>query len=334
MTAHFAKAAQRAAECFDDYAQAHFFSGLLRITCRDDIVLERCVGVENPETGVPITSETAFTFYSLSKPFCALGLMKLVDRGLVSLDAHPGHYVPEAAAFDRRVTISHMLHHTSGMADFAQHPDYKRFCSSNAPLDIPALIRELSALPMQFEPGQNTQYANINFALSARIIECVTKEPYADYMQREVFNPLDMAQAVIDEATLIRPHRATGLDLQNGQLVPVGRNISWMLGSGDINGTVSDVYCLNRAIKHRLLLSQARWQEILTPSAINSFGCGCSVTWWHGRKRITHNGGHIGFRTLHIQLPDDDFDIILLSNSGFGSAREDLSEMIYEVLFR
>lgn len=321
------------AEHFDEYARTHFFSGLLRITCRDEIVLERCFGIEDPETNAPITARTAFTFYSLSKPFCTLGLMKLVDRGLLSLNAHPGRYVPEAAGFDERVTIWHMLHHTSGMADFAQHPSYKCFCSSNEPLDISALIRELSMLPMQFEPGQDTQYANINFALSARIIECVTKEAYAGYMQREVFDPLGMKTAVIDRPALVRPHRAIGLALQNGQLVPVGRNISWMLGGGDINGTADDVYCLNHALKHKLLLSNKRWQEILTPSPINSFGCGCSITQWHGRKRITHNGGHIGFRTLHIHLPDEDFDIILLSNCGFGSAREDLSEMIYEVFF-
>ena len=57
---------------------------------------------------------------------------------------------------------------------------------------------------------------------------------------------------------------------------------------------------------------------------------GCTVSTWHGKKRITQNGGHTGFRTLHIQLPEDDFDIILLSNSGFGEARADLSEMIFE----
>ena len=58
-------------------------------------------------------------------------------------------------------------------------------------------------------------------------------------------------------------------------------------------------------------------------------GMGCTVSEWHGKHRITHNGGHKGFRTLHIQLPDDDFDIIFLSNSGYGEARNDISEMIY-----
>ena len=62
-------------------------------------------------------------------------------------------------------------------------------------------------------------------------------------------------------------------------------------------------------------------------------GLGCNVRQWHGKKRITHNGGSRGFRTLHIQLPEDDFDIIILSNSGFGDARGDISEMVHDAYY-
>lgn len=72
---------------------------------------------------------------------------------------------------------------------------------------------------------------------------------------------------------------------------------------------------------------------ILTPSPINQMGMGCTITEWHTKYRITHNGGHSGFRTLHIQLPEDDFDIIFLSNSGFGDARVDISNMIFNAFY-
>ncbi|MBO5908555.1 MAG: hypothetical protein J6Q67_02070, partial [Clostridia bacterium] len=63
------------------------------------------------------------------------------------------------------------------------------------------------------------------------------------------------------------------------------------------------------------------------------YGMGCYVENWHEKFRITHNGGHEGFRTLHIQLPEDDFDIIFLSNSGFGNARLEIAEMIYSAFY-
>ena len=62
-------------------------------------------------------------------------------------------------------------------------------------------------------------------------------------------------------------------------------------------------------------------------------GKGCTITQWHGKHRITHNGGHTGFRTLHVQLPEEDFDLIFLSNSGYGDARNAISEMVYRAFY-
>ena len=62
-------------------------------------------------------------------------------------------------------------------------------------------------------------------------------------------------------------------------------------------------------------------------------GLGCTLHVWHGKKRITHNGGHTGFRTLHVQLIEEDLDIIFLSNSGYGNAREDILNMLYNALY-
>ena len=59
-------------------------------------------------------------------------------------------------------------------------------------------------------------------------------------------------------------------------------------------------------------------------------GLGCTITDWHGMKRITHNGGYIGFRTMHVQVPEKDFDVILLSNSGWGEGRYHIIEAVYD----
>jgi CubicO group peptidase (beta-lactamase class C family) len=156
---------------------------------------------------------------------------------------------------------------------------------------------------------------------------------YAEYMKREVFEPLGMVSAIVDDEDVIIKHRTKGYELMDGKIIPADRTLDWMLGAGDIVGTVDDVYCLNKAIKHRLMLKTDTWEEILTPSPLNSMGMGCTVSRWHGKRRITHNGGSKGFRTLHIQLPEDDFDIIFLSNSGWGNARKDIADAIYEIYY-
>ena len=105
------------------------------------------------------------------------------------------------------------------------------------------------------------------------------------------------------------------------------------MGAGDVISTIDDVYCLNLAIKHKKLLTPESWEKILTPAPINVFGLGCQVWDWHGKKRIQHNGGSSGYRTLHIQLPEDDLDMILLSNYGFGEARWSLANAVYTAFY-
>lgn len=315
----------------DEYCRLFRFSGILRVTQNDQVLYERCMGYADQTAKTPITPDSVFTLYSLSKPFCAIGLLKLVDQGLVDLDAHPGKYVPEAGKFDSRVTIRRLLHHISGLPDYGQFP--KVVAQLEEDFDIPGSIRFLAAQPLNFEPGTSTLYANINFVLPARMIEEISGMAYADYMKQEVFAPLGMKTAAVDGQNVTIPNHVTGYDIDGGDMVPARRFVASLFGAGDIAGTVDDVYCLNQAIKHRKLLKPETWDMVLTPAEINNFGLGCSVSQWHGKQRITHNGGHSGFRTLHIQLPEDDFDIILLSNAGFGNSRATLSEAVYTAFY-
>ena len=143
-----------------------------------------------------------------------------------------------------------------------------------------------------------------------------------------------MHTATVDDEERHVPHRVQGYALgEDGTPVPVEKSHDWLLGAGDIVGTVKDVYALNRAIKEWLLLSPDLWRQVLTPHPKSGMGMGCTVSNWHGWRRITHNGGHTGFRTLHVQLPEEDFDLIFLSNSGYGNARNDISEMVYRAFF-
>ena len=106
------------------YCGENHISGVLRVTRQGKIVHAQKMGFADYEQRLPFAENAMFTFYSLSKPFCALGLMKLRERGLVDLDAHPGRYISEAADFDRRVTVRQLLHHTSGLPDFEQIEEF------------------------------------------------------------------------------------------------------------------------------------------------------------------------------------------------------------------
>ena len=316
-----------------EYCALEKISGVLRVTLKDRIIYQSSFGYANDQNQTVFSENAMFTFYSMSKPLCAIGLMKLVEKGLVDLDAHPKKYLPEADGFHEDVTIRHLLHHVSGLPDFEQNME---FCSRYKPGTndrIREHLKLLTKYPSYFEPNTKGKYENINFVIPALIIENVTGIRYADYMKKEVFEPLGMKTALVDDVNLFAENRVQGYTLENGMRIPIEKSYDWMFGAGDVVGTVDDAYCLNKAYKNKLLLSEKTWKEIVTPSPLNKMGLGNTVLGWHGKKCIRHNGGHLGFRTLHIQLPEDDFDIIILSNSGYGNARADIPEMLYEEFY-
>ena len=318
----------------NSYCSENKIFGVLRVTKKDEILLNMSFGYANLEEKTEFTEKSMFTLYSLSKPFCTLGFLKLCDKRLADIDAHPSKYIPEAQNFDSRVTFRHALHHISGLPDFEQLTEFNRKYAPGYARRTREHLRALAEYPQYFAPGEKGMYANINMILPALAIENVTGLSYAEYMKKEVFEPLGMESAVVGDETTVIPNRVQGYGLDStGVPVPIAPSHDWLLGAGDIVATADDVYCLNRAIKERKLISPAAWDMALTPAEQNSMGMGCTVFSWHGKTRINHNGGHLGFRTLHIQLPGDDFDVIFLSNSGYGEARGEISEILHEAFY-
>lgn len=317
----------------DNYYKVNHNSGMLRVTIKDRVIYERFMGYADIENKTEFSAKSMFTLYSLSKPFCAIGLLKLKDKHLLNLDAHPGDYLEEAKGFHPALTIRRLLNHTSGIPDFDQNTDFRQKYHGETSKQLREQLLLLSRHDMMFEPGTKGQYANVNFIICALLCERISGMRYADYLKQEVLEPLEMKAACVDYKTNEIAHRVKGYNKQDNLIVGADRVTEWIMGGADIIATVDDVYCLNKAIKEKLLLKNETWDEVLTPSPINSMGFGCTVTNWHNKKRITHNGGWEGFRTLHIQLPEDDFDIIFLSNSAWGDARADISEAIYQAYY-
>ena len=315
----------------DKYEKEGCF-GALRITQNDEVIFERSLGYANIETKEVFTKDSRFTFYSLSKPFCAIGLMKLCDRGLIDIERHPGEYLAEASGFHRDVKIYQLLNHTSGIPDFVQtEAFYEKYRESGkSERELLPILAEYEGF---FAPGEAGRYTNVNFVIPAMIIERVSGLSYAEYMKKEVFTPLGMT-AEVDREGLVIPNRVTGYVRDDDNSIrPIKKTYFSMLGAGDIVGTVDDVYCLGIAIKKRLLLTEKNWNRVLTPSPINDMGYGCAVYDWHGKRRIQHNGGSAGFRTMHFLLSEYDLDVIFLSNSGFGNYRDSVAEAVHEAFF-
>ncbi len=320
-------------EYLKNYSKNNRLSAVLQIHIKDELIYNAAIGMADYENNIPFNKGSMFSFYSISKPFCAMGIMKLWDKGLIDLDAHPSKYLKEAQKLHPEVTLRYILQHRSGVPDFEQTEEFSNKYRTKDYKKLREHLTIISDYPNLFKPGTEHFYANVNYNILSLIIEELTGMDYKDYMEKEVLAPLGMKTALIDLPDLSVPNRVQGYGMENGRIIPVERYSDWMRGGGDIIGTADDMYCLNKAIKHRLLLSNEAWDLILTPNPVNNMGFGCTIYPWQGRNQIRHNGGATGFRTLHIQLPEDDFDLILLTNYGFDDIRTVISDAIGEIFY-
>ena len=171
----------------DEYYKNNKNSGCLRVTLKDEIIYEKFIGYADIENKVEFTDKSIFTLYSLSKPFSALGIMKLKDKGLVDINLHPGTYLNEAKGFPKELTIKHLMNHISGVPDFIQNTDFSNKYKAENSDQLRNLLLRLSDEKMMFEPGTQHHYTNTNFIICALIIEAVTGKKYDDYMMEEIF---------------------------------------------------------------------------------------------------------------------------------------------------
>ena len=128
------------------------------------------------------------------------------------------------------------------------------------------------------------------------------------------------------------PNKVKGHSFVDGRFVEKEKSYDWLIGGGDVVGTIDDVYCLNKAIKNRLLLKSETWDQILTPHPLNKMGKGCFVLDYQGKTLIRHNGGHNGHRVLHAQILEDDIDAIVMINCET-DARINLMLSVFETFY-
>jgi CubicO group peptidase (beta-lactamase class C family) len=163
-----------------------------------NIIWEEAFGWANREKRIPATVETRYAIASVSKPLTALGVMVLVNRGLLKLDDSVNKFLGniKLTAYEgdaATVTIKHLLQHTSGLP---RH--WRNFYSdeSETPPKLSETINRYGILVNT--PGTQHLYTNLGYGLLAHIIEQVSGSPFSEFMRKEVFQPLGMTNTSIE----------------------------------------------------------------------------------------------------------------------------------------
>jgi CubicO group peptidase (beta-lactamase class C family) len=291
-------------------------------------------GLAEVETARPVTPETNFRLASLSKQFTATAVMLLEAEGKLGYDDSITALIPGLPAYARGVTVRHLLNHTSGL------PDYERFVPDTQTAqaldrDIPALIARDSAT--LFAPGTRYAYSNTGYGLLALIVERVSGQRYADFLQARIFAPLDMTGTLArEEGRAPVPHRAYGYRVDSSGVRRTDQsNTSAVLGDGGIYSSVADLAKWDAALERHTLVSAMAQLLAWTPprlpeGATTEYGFGWFVDQHRGTMRLRHHGESRGFTNAILRYPERRLTVVVLTNRT-GGAPWDLAQRVAEL---
>lgn len=281
-----------------------------------EVVAQRSYGAANLETGTPATNDSVYAIGSITKSMTAIVILRLQERGLIVLDQPVSNYVGELPVAWQKITIRQLLANTSGIPDVLENP-----CgyTQAEPYQSGDVLKESACLPLNFEPGERFEYANVNFALLSVLIEKVTQRPLGEVFAAEIFTPLGMLQTRMLDYVSVIPQRADGyLWTDKGHLNSEVMDLAAETGAGGVLSTTKDMLKFIAAIARQDLLSSASWDLAFTRYPVRDgttpYALGFGVTSYRNHRRVGHSGSAVGYASAFSYFPDERVGIILLSN--------------------
>jgi CubicO group peptidase (beta-lactamase class C family) len=272
--------AQKKADQIDALVQQYVangqFNGTVLVAEKGQVIFKKGYGMANREWGIANTPDVKFRLGSITKQFTSMLIMQLVEAGKLKLDGKITDYLPDyPKATGNRVTLHHLLTHTSGIPSYTNFADFFSQTSRN-PYTPTEFIKKFSDLPLEFDPGTRFAYNNSGYFLLGAIIEKVTGKSYAEVLQENILTPLNMQDTGYDLWSPVLAKRATGYDKQGGRYVNAPYlDMSLPYAAGSMYSTVEDLYKWDQALYTDKLLPAKAKATMYTPFLDNyAYGWG------------------------------------------------------------
>lgn len=304
------------------YTENEEFSGAVLVAKDDEIVFKQAFGLAEQSSQRPNSEDTQFLIGSLTKSFSAVATMKLVEADMIALHAPLASYLPGLRSdLAKGLTLHHLLKHQSGL------PVHLERLASFEDKDVTSaeILSIINTADTDFEPGQQYRYSNLNYHLTALVLEQVTGMSYAALMQRYVFKPLGMHSSGVERKAKPAPNLAQGYRERFLITQPVNNIVSYALGSGDIYSTLDDLYAFSQALEKGSYLSENSRRLLFDGESAQwgSYGYGFRIVPYQRSDTnptaspgtlIRHGGSMDGFiSNMHMYL-DDNITVIVLTN--------------------
>lgn len=291
--------------------------GVFMVAKDGELKFLKAVGMANLELKVPMSPDQVFQIGSMTKQFTAVGILLLHQEGLLDVKDPISNYASDFPNGDQ-ITIHHLLSHTSGIRDFTKMKSLNAIATKK--MTPKEMVDFFKNEPVDFSPGEKFEYNNSNYVLLGYLIELVSGNPYAEFLQTRIFDPIGMTNSYFATDRLLIPNRADGYHLkETGYVNRTVIDFSVPFSSGSLMSTVFDLLKWQMALNGDRLLNEASKVMVFSPKKLSngeeiSYGYGWHIRQIQGNPSREHGGSIFGFKSMAVYIPTRDIYVVGLTN--------------------
>jgi CubicO group peptidase (beta-lactamase class C family) len=284
------------------------------------ITFENGYGSANIEYGVPITPTTPFIMGSVSKQFTAAAIALLVEQGKIKLDDDVRKYVPELSDYGKRITIDHLVHHTTGLRDWWSLID-----ASGARKDDGYSVDDVLQLAarqkhLNFDPGDEYNYSNTGYIVLGIIVQRVSGLSLRQFADQQIFKPLGMTVSHYhdDHNEPVKGRAFAYSPIAGGRwTIDVWNND--IVGQGGVMTTLEELQKWDEnfytgQVGGKGFLARQLQQGVLNDGTKLAYAFGLEVVTYRGLPLVEHNGSTGGYRTDISRFPAQHTSVATMCN--------------------
>jgi CubicO group peptidase (beta-lactamase class C family) len=286
------------------------------------LIYAKGYGMANMEYDIPNSASSVFRIGSTSKQFTAACIVLLAEKDKLSLNDNLKSLFPDFPEYAEKITIRHLLNHTSGIRDYLQISYLKGLGDDDYYTDDNVMKWLINQTDLNFAPGEEYLYSNSGYWLLGQIVKKVAGINMAEFAKKEIFEPLEMGDTHFhNDHTQIVKNRASGYVPDNNETYKISMTTLDMIGDGGIFTTINDIKKWDDAYYESNVLSREFWsvmtqQGILNNGEVIDYASGLMISKYKGLKTIRHGGAFVGFRAELLHFPEQKLSIAIFANIG------------------
>lgn len=291
--------------------------GAFMVARRGKVIYQKAFGKANLELGVNLTTASVFQLGSMTKQFTAVSILLLEQQGKLKVSDPIAKYFPDYPA-GYKITIHHLLTHTAGIKDFTK---MKALADITQKEMTPKMMVDFfKDEPVDFAPGERFEYNNSGYVLLGYLIELVSGESYAGFVQQHIFNRLGMDHSYYASDRRVIYNRAYGYQQkESGYVNKTAISFSVPFASGALMSTLADLLKWQNALSQNKLLNATETQKAFSRYKLNNgelfnYGYGWHIKETSGWPARAHGGSIFGFKSMGVYLPGEDIYVVGLTN--------------------